>query len=267
MRKYLVSLTVLSILLAPPALLRAQHDDKHDKKHDAKHADGKHGHKYEVEGHDIGGVIDTSDPKQLDKLVHALQEGHVHHVKEHKPFNPLDLLAVDLGLWALVVFIILFLILKNAAWGPMLEGLQKREQTIRAAVDEAKDARKETERVRAEFKAEMDKAYAEIPKMMEEARRDAQNLAEEMRSKAIADIQTERQRLRREIDTARDQALQDLWNRAAELATLISSKAIKRSLSEDDHRRLVDDALNELRDREKLVDKGVGHWVLGISKP
>lgn len=239
----------LSVLVMSPGL-RAQHDD--DKKHDGKQHAEQHGStKYEVEGHGIGGVIDASQPDQLQKLVDALKHGEVHHLKESKPFNPMDVLAIDLGLWALVVFILLFLILRKAAWGPILEGLQKREQTIRAAVDEAKDARKETERVRAEFKAEMEKAYAEIPKMMEEARRDAQNLAEEMRSKAQADIQTERQRLRREIDTARDQALQDIWNRTAELATMISAKAIRRSLSEDDHRRLVDEAMSELRDKGK----------------
>jgi F-type H+-transporting ATPase subunit b len=152
----------------------------------------------------------------------------------------------DLGIWTIVIFVALLLILRKFAWGPLLEGLTKREQSIREAVEEAKKARDETARVTAEFKAKMDQAYAEIPKMMDEARRDAQNLAEEMRAKANQDIQTERARLRREIDIARDQALQELWNQAAQLATLISAKAIGRSLSEDDHRRLVDEALGEM---------------------
>jgi F-type H+-transporting ATPase subunit b len=82
--------------------------------------------------------------------------------------------------------------------------------------------------------------------MLEEARRDAQNLAEEMKAKANQDIQAERARLRRELDIARDQALQELWNQAAQLATLISAKAIGRSLNEDDHRRLIDEALAEM---------------------
>lgn len=152
----------------------------------------------------------------------------------------------DLGIWTIIIFVLLLLILRKFAWGPLLEGLTKREQSIRDAVDEAKKARDETARVTAEFKAKMDQAYAEIPKMMDDARRDAQNLAEEMRAKANQDIQTERGRLRREIDIARDQALQELWSQAAQLATLISAKAIGRSLSEDDHRRLIDEALSEM---------------------
>jgi F-type H+-transporting ATPase subunit b len=154
--------------------------------------------------------------------------------------------AVDLGIWTLVVFLLLLWILRKYAWGPMLEGLKKREDAIRTAIEEAKIARAETERVRADFKAQMDKAYAEIPKIMDEARREAQQVADEMRTKANADIQTERQRLRREIDTARDQALKELQDFSADLATRISSKVLKRAVSADDHRRLVDDAMREL---------------------
>jgi F-type H+-transporting ATPase subunit b len=159
--------------------------------------------------------------------------------------------ALDLFIWTMVVFLLLLFLLTKFAWKPMLEALRKREDTIRHAVEEAKLARAETERVRTEFQAEMAKAYAEIPKMMDEARRDAQHVAEEMRAKAVADIQTERQRLRREIETARDQALKELQDHAANLATLISAKALKRAVSADDHRRLVDEALVELRQTAK----------------
>jgi F-type H+-transporting ATPase subunit b len=153
----------------------------------------------------------------------------------------------DLGIWTIVVFVGLLLILRKTAWGPMLAGLQKREETIRSSVEEAKRTRDEMEQLRIKFKAEMDQAYAKIPLLMDEARREAQQMQEEMRSKAAADIQTERQRLRHEIETARDQALQELWTQAAQLATLISAKAIGKSLSLDDHRRLLDESLQEMQ--------------------
>lgn len=179
----------------------------------------------------------------IDQLLAA--PAAAEHGKK-QDFNPLAI-TWDLGLWAIVVFIGLLVILRWAAWGPIVSGLQAREESIRGSVEEARRTREEMERLRAQFKAELDQAYAKIPAMMDEARRDAQQLAEEMRTKANADIQTERQRLRREIDTARDQALQELWTQAAQLATLISAKAIGKSLSEEDHRRLIDEALNDLR--------------------
>lgn len=165
--------------------------------------------------------------------------------------NPLLDPRFDLGIWTVIIFVILLLVLGKFAWPAMLDGLHKREAHIKAAVMEAKVARAETEKLRVQFKTEMDAAFAKIPAMMDEARRDAEVLKEEMRTKAAADIAQERARLRREIEVARDQALQEIWTQAAQLATLMSSKAIGRNLSEDDHRRLLDEALTEVRERGK----------------
>src|SRR5262245_61594021 len=189
--------------------------------------------------------IDLTKAEDRATLSALFKEGKVEEIKEDKPPAILDL-RWDLGLWTIVVFLVLFFVLRKMAWGPMLEGLKKREDHIRLAVEEAKIARAETEKIRADFKVQMDKAYAEIPKIMDEARREAQQLADDMRAKANSDIAAERQRLRREIETARDQALKELQDYTADLATRISSKVLKRSVSADDHRRLVDDAMKEL---------------------
>jgi F-type H+-transporting ATPase subunit b len=81
---------------------------------------------------------------------------------------------------------------------------------------------------------------------MDEARRDAQVLHDGMTNKARAEIQAEKERLVREMDRAKDQAVKELWTQSAQLATLISAKTIRRQLTEEDHRRLVDEALVEL---------------------
>jgi F-type H+-transporting ATPase subunit b len=193
--------------------------------------------------------FDLTKQDQREALIKHLDAGEVEELEVIAP--PPAVLAIfwDVTLWTIVVFVALLFILRKMAWGPMLEGLQKREDSIRSAVEEAKKAREETIRVTAQFQQEMAQKMAEIPKIMDEARRDAELLKEETRAQAGKDIQVERQRLRREIDIAKDQALQELWTQAAQLATLISAKAIGRHLSEDDHRRLVDEALNELSQR------------------
>jgi len=183
---------------------------------------------------------DKKDEKHKDK-----------HDDQHGKKDAFNLFAgeLDLAIWTVVVFLLLFFILSKYAWGPMLVGLKKREENIRTAVEEAKIARAETERMRGEFRRELDAAHQEIPKLMEDARRKAQELAEEIRSKANADIAAERQRLRREIDTATDQALQQIWTSVAQIAGEIASKAIRRSLTPEDHQRLVEEALNEMREQ------------------
>src|SRR2546421_10791893 len=71
----------------------------------------------------------------------------------------------DLGIWTIVIFVVLFLVLRWAAWKPMVEGLRKREDAIRGSVEEARHTRAEMEQLRTKFRAEMEAAYAEIPKL------------------------------------------------------------------------------------------------------
>jgi F-type H+-transporting ATPase subunit b len=154
--------------------------------------------------------------------------------------------VLDLTLWTFVVFLLLLFVLKKYAWKPMLDGLQRREEHIHAAMEEAQRARDEAQKVQAQFQAQMNQASERVREMMDVARRDAQQLNDEMVAKAKSEITAERDRLRREIESARDQALSEIWQQTAQLATQISAKAIRRGLSEEDHRRLVDEALGEL---------------------
>jgi F-type H+-transporting ATPase subunit b len=224
----------VALVLGVACAVRAggHHDDPKQK--DTKKAEGHHdgGDKKKASGggdHGDGGQKDAKhgdEPAKLDIFAGAL----------------------DLGIWTVVVFLILLFVLTRYAWKPMLEGLRKREESIRGAVEEAKIARAETHRMQAEFEKKLEDAHQEIPKLMEEARRKAQEMAEEMRAKANSDIAAERQRLRREIDTATDQALQQIYTSAADVAADIATRAIGRSLTPEDQHRLVEEAMNELRE-------------------
>ena len=165
--------------------------------------------------------------------------------------------ALDLTVWTIVVFLLLLFVLGKYAWGPMLRGLEAREHSIHSAVDEAHKAREETARLRDEVQQERHKAADEARATIEQARREAQKQGDELRAKATSEIQSERDRLRRDLELARDAALQALWSETAKLATLVSGKAIGRQLNVDDHRKLVDEAIAELRragtDRQREV--------------
>ena len=154
--------------------------------------------------------------------------------------------ALDLTLWTIVVFLVLCFVLSRYAWKPMLAGLQQREHHILTAQEEAKSDREEAQRLREEVQRKLDGAAADVRDLLDHGRREAQRLQDDMMNKTRSEIQAERDRLRREIETARDQALQSIMNRAGQLATLVSAKVIRRELTGDDHRRLVDEALKDL---------------------
>ncbi|MBV9122263.1 MAG: F0F1 ATP synthase subunit B [Planctomycetes bacterium] len=168
--------------------------------------------------------------------------------------------SAELFVWTIVVFILLLIILGRYAWGPMLEGLHKREQSIQSAIDDARKAREEAQQLQNQWHQEMARAQDKVREIHEEARKRAEQNANEIQARARSEIQSERDRLRREIDTAKDQALQELWSQTAQLATVVSSKVLRRQLTTDDHRRLVDEALGEIGQAEnnrKRTEKGL----------
>jgi F-type H+-transporting ATPase subunit b len=201
---------------------------------------------YHQAGKEVEGEFDLDRTADRAKLIELLETQQLHQLIKKKEVNLLKISA-DLGLWTLVVFLLLFVILKKVAWGPILDGLKKREENIVGALAGARKARDEAQAIRAQLQKEMDQCSQKIAGMIDEARRDALHLKDEMIAQARTEIQTERDRLRREIDTARDQALQELFHKSVELATLISTKAVRRQLSLDDHRQLVAEALDELK--------------------
>ncbi len=184
---------------------------------------------------------DSEDPAEDVKMTAKKEEIKAEHTS--------GLTRYDLGIWTLVVFGLLFLILSKTAWKPIMAGLQKREDTLTAFHTDAEKARAEAERLLQEVKAQRAKANEEVVAIIAEARRDADAFRDAEKVRTAADIQAERDRLKREIATARDQALSEIWEKTVQLAALVSSKTIGRVVSADDHRRLIDESLAELNQR------------------
>jgi F-type H+-transporting ATPase subunit b len=172
------------------------------------------------------------------------QKAEPGHDKGPPIFLPI---RIDLAIWTVVVFLLLLFVLSKYAWNPMLDALQKREENIHAAINEAKQAREEARQIQGQLASERAKIAEETRAAMDVARRDAQQLRDTMMAQAKADIQADRDRLHRELESAKDSALKEIWDQTAQLATLVSAKAIRRQLTPDDHRRLVDEALADLQ--------------------
>ena len=131
-----------------------------------------------------------------------------HGKIDHEPTGPRPVMEVwaETAIWTVVIFLGLFFILQRTAWPQILEGMQKRESSIESAIEEAKNLRVENAKGLAELQKKLDSAYAEIPKLMDQARKDADSLKEKIRTEAAAEVQLDRTRLLREIDTAKGQA-------------------------------------------------------------
>lgn len=177
----------------------------------------------------------------------TLAAGDDHAAKKEGGLDFLDLKRYDLGIFTLIVFGLLCAILWKFAWPKITEGLAKREAAIAQARDDAVTAKREAEEVRVKLQAEFAQAQEKIRGMMDEARRDAEVLRVKEREAGQKDAAAERDRATKEIDAAKEAALQEIYQRSVQLAGLMSSKAIRRQLTVEDQNRLVQESLAELK--------------------
>src|SRR6476659_6009187 len=136
--------------------------------------------------------------------------------------------AINFGL---LLFILIKLLYK-----PLLAKMNERTEAIRSSLEEAKAARAEAERERVEHAAKLQASLAEAQSirataLVDAARAEAARLVEAARSEMAQDVRRARQELRQEV---------------ADLATSVAERLIRKSLRDEDHRRIVDDAINRV---------------------
>lgn len=162
-----------------------------------------------------------------------------------------SLFAGDLGnaIFTLLIFLLVLVVLGKFAWGPLLAALQKRETFIRESLELAKRERETAEARLHEYEQRLLKAREEASAIVDEGRRDAEAVKRRMEEDARKSTEATIERAKREIGLAKDTAVKELYEQSAQLAMEMASNVLKRQLSTEDHHRLVQDALTELRQK------------------
>ena len=161
-----------------------------------------------------------------------------------------NIFAGDLGnmIWTLVIFVLVLVVLGKFAWGPILEGLQGREDFIRKSLEEAKADREAAEARLHEYEAKLAEARAEATAIVEEGRRDAEVVKQSIESDAREEAQKTVERSIREINQAKVAAIEEVYNAASSTAVDLAAHVIRKELSAEDHERLIAEAAQKMRD-------------------
>ena len=153
----------------------------------------------------------------------------------------------DLGIYTLIVFGLLMLVLAKYAWPHIKSGLEKREQKILGAIEQAKQdaavAKTELEAARKELA----KAAQEARAILDEARKDAEALKLAKTEEGVKEAQAERERAKREVETRMEVMKKELIQEVTELAALMASKALRRQVTVENQRELLDESIAELK--------------------
>lgn len=145
----------------------------------------------------------------------------------------MDLLTPSFGLiiWTLLVFLIVFFILKKFAWKPILNSLSEREKNISDAILSTEKIKKEMESLKSENEVLLAKAREERSQMMREAKETRDKIISEAKEQArletnkiIADAQAA-------INQQKMASITDLKNQVGNLVIEVSEKVLRRELN------------------------------------
>lgn len=153
---------------------------------------------------------------------------------------------VGLMLWTLIAFGVSMLILKKFAFPAIGEALDKRAATIDESLNAAVRTKEEAEELLEEYRARLKEAREQAEDIVARSRKAADTTLEEAKSAAKEYGEEQRAATIKEIEAAKQLALDDIRKEVADLTVIATEKVTRKSLDGDDHRRLIEEALSEV---------------------
>lgn len=148
---------------------------------------------------------------------------------------------------AVIMFFLLLWFLKGNVWGPISNALTDREVKIRTEIETAENARSQATAALDEYQRELATARADAGKMITQAKQEAQRVADELRANNEVELAAIKEKATADIESAKRQALAEIYNEAASISTMIAGRILDREISADDHRKLVEESLGQLQ--------------------
>jgi len=151
-----------------------------------------------------------------------------------------------LMVWTIICFLITLFVLKRYAFGPIQNIIDERRQRIRQSIEEADNAREEARRLLEEHRALIGRARSDAEGILAEARKIADSQRERVREEVEVDRRRRLDETQRQIEQATAAALGEIRREVANLSLLAAEKITRKSLTDADQRRLIDEALSEI---------------------
>lgn len=158
------------------------------------------------------------------------------------------LVSPDVGLmiWLLLAFFVTLFILRKYAFPQIAAALDRRQRMIEESIDAADRTRQEADTLLADYRRRLTDARAQADEIVAKAEKAGEVAKEE----SLAAAKTQREELleqtKRDVEAETRRAIQEIRREVADLTVLATEKVTRKTLTEEDQRRLVDDALSEL---------------------
>lgn len=176
------------------------------------------------------------------------ESSHDDHANDETKTNPLSI-DPDLAIFTAIVFVILLVILRKFAWGPIMEGLDKRESSIANQIEEAKQSNEQAKQALAQYEAKLAAATDEVRGLLAQARQDAEATKERIVAEAEQAARRERERAVQDIVLAKDAAVRELAQKSVDAAVALAGQVLRREVDSQKHAQLIQDSLEKFPSR------------------
>ncbi|ARJ50272.1 F0F1 ATP synthase subunit B [Staphylococcus lutrae] len=149
----------------------------------------------------------------------------------------------------MATFLILLALLKKFAWGPLKKVMDDRERSINQDIDDAERAKMNAQRLEEENRQKLKETQDEVHKILEDAKLQAMRQQEEIIHEANRRANGMLETAQSEIKSEKERALAEINNQVSELSVLIASKVLRKEISEQDQKALVEKYVKEVGDK------------------
>jgi F-type H+-transporting ATPase subunit b len=154
--------------------------------------------------------------------------------------------GLGLMIWTLIAFGVTMYVLKKVAFPRIGEALEKRAAAVRENIEASERQRAEADDILKEYRARLKEAREQADDISARARKSAENAV----SEATAEGKAKREELvaaaRKDIEAETRRSLDSIRREVADLTVLATEKVTRKSLTDDDHQKLIEEALAEI---------------------
>ncbi len=160
-------------------------------------------------------------------------------------FNQVEVFS-SLIFWSLLSFAIFLFLLWKFAFPPILKALEERASKIKTDLKSAEDLRAEAEKMKQDFETQLKTAQEKAGTIVTLAQEEARKIQEKTISETQAKCRQIQKDTEHEIQTSRNKLLTEIREYGSVLTIASTEKVLRRTLSDDDKKRLVDDSIEEV---------------------
>ena len=153
--------------------------------------------------------------------------------------------SLGLMIWTLIAFGATLLLLRKLAFPRIIEALDKRRTAIEESIEHSERTRKEADELLAEYRERLKEAREQSEDIVTRARKASDRALEEAKADGKKQREEMMEQTRKDIESETRRALEQIRKEVADLTVMATEKVTRKTLNEDDHRRLIEDALNE----------------------